>query len=326
MHRPIGIFVAGVILLISGLLGIFTFSLGVLGTMSIPSAQMPAMPAVRDVEYVAEGIFAVISAFYCWVAIDLFRMRSWARYATIVLAALGACFCGFSAVMMMLLRHMPLPSPSLPPRLLHELFVGLAIFYFVLAAISLFWVIYFNRASVRTAFMQAAAHRKGEDAYSGVILPNRRQHEVIGLAQVIVWVVAVLFLLGGASMIVLMLLGMPMFLFGWVATGAAAFLIEILCACLMVYAGIGLIFHWRGGWLLAVILQLYSLLSVILLLVPGYPARLFAASQMLTARLAPGAAVAPANPAFLVASSAVGGLVALGILVALVRCRQSYLS
>lgn len=325
MPRPIGIFIAGIILLVSGLFGLLIFSMGLLGTLSMPSVQTMA-PSTRAVTLAAECLVALISIFSCWVAVGLFRMRAWARYVSIVLAALGTCFCGLSAVMMLLLQHMPLPDANVTPQMQHRVFTFLALIYFVLAGIAVFWVIYFNRASIRAAFAAAAARRQGEDAFGGVILPNRQQHEVVSFAQIVLWIVAVLFLIGGASMIFLMFLATPMFLLGWLATGTAAFLIEIFWTCLLIYAGLGLIFRWRGGWFLAVFLQLYSLLSVVLLLIPGYTARLIAASELLAAHLAPGSAAGPVNASFMVASSAVGGLLALGILVALVHCRQSYLS
>ncbi len=325
MRRPIGIFIAGVILLVSGLLGLLTASLGLIGTLSVNPAQVPMVPGGRALTLGAEGAVAAVSVLFLWVGVELFRMRSWARYATIVLAALGACFCGLSAVMMALMRHLALPAPSLPPDLLRHIFTFSAVLYFILAAVAVYWIIYFNRDHVRAAFVESAARRQGQDAYGRVILPNPRHHAVIGFAQIVLWVVGILFLIGGASMIVLMLLGMPMFLFGWLATGLAALLVEVFWTCILIYAGLGLIFRWRGGWILAIALQLYSLVSVILLLVPGYPSRLFTASQILASRLVPGARSAPVNPPFLVASSAIGGLVALGILVALLRCRQSYL-
>lgn len=326
MQRPMGTFIAGVILLVFGLFGLLIFFLGLLGTLAMSSAQTAAVPSARSLSLAAEILFAILSIFCCWVSVGLFRMRAWARYVSIVMAALGACFCGLAAVMMLLLQRMPLPASNIPPEMQHSLFAFLSILYFFLAGIAVFWVIYFNRASVRAAFAAAAVRREGEDAFGGVILPNRRQHQVVSFAQIVLWVVAVLFLIGGASMIFLMVLGTPMFILGWLATGTAAFLIEILWTCLLIYAGLGLIFHWRGGWFLAVFLQGYSLLSVVLLLIPAYTARLIAASQMLASHLAPGAAGEPVSAPFMVASSAVGGLLALGILIALVHCRQSYLS
>jgi len=172
LKRPIGVFIAGVILLVSGLLGLVLFSLGVLGTMATSSLQTTMTPAARAVVYVTEASFAAFSVFCGWVAIDLFRLRAWARYASIVLAALAACFFGLSAILLTLLRNMPLPEQNLPPHLIEHIFLGLALLYFVIAAIGLFWVVYFNRASIRGAFAAAEAHRQGEDAFGGVILPN----------------------------------------------------------------------------------------------------------------------------------------------------------
>lgn len=331
MQRPMGIFIAGVILLISGLLGLLVCGVILLGGVSAESAPMAAVPYTRSILMVTGIVYAGISIFLGWVAVDLFRVRSWARYATIILAALGACFCAFLAVMMIVVRHLSLPnsssnpSPDLPPGMLHGILDGMTILYFVLAAIALFWVFYFNRASVRAAFTAAVIRRHGQDFTGDITLSIPQQHAVVGIAQVIVWINAVLWLIGAVYMVVELWLGLPMFLLGWLATGTAAFLAEALFACLLVYSGLGLIFRWRGGWYLAIMLQLFSLASILLLLIPGYAARLFAASQAFTMRFAPNAPMAPLNPSILAAISGIGGFIVLIILAALVRCRRSYL-
>ena len=325
MRKPIGVFIAGVILLVAGLLGLLTVSLGLLGITSLHSGQWPMTGGVRFLTFGAETITGLVSMFLCWVAVGLFGLRSWSRYAAIVVAALGACFCGVSALTLVLLLHSAPPVRSLPSGAQHHLFVLLAAFYFLLSAIAIFWVVYFNREPVRRAFAEMAARRQGQDAYGRVILPDRHRHSVINFAQIVVWIVGGLCLIGGLSMIVILLLGAPMFLLGWLVTGVAAFVVEILWAGILLYAGLGLIFRWRGGWILAVALQFYSLLSVILLLVPGYPQRLIQASHIVATRLSPGVTTTPVNPPFLIAASSIGGLVALGILVALLRCRKSYL-
>jgi hypothetical protein len=325
LKRPIGIFIAGVFLLVFGLIGLLLFGVGVLGTMSMPSMQTTMASSIRAVACVTEGVFAAFSAFCCWVAIGLFRMRAWARYVSIVLAALGACFFGLSAVMLTLLRNMPVPGQNLPPHLIEHIFLVLALVYFVLAAVGLFWVVYFNQQSIRTAFAAAATRRLGKEPYTGIIPPNLAQHRVIGFAQIVVWIVAVFFLGGGVSIIFLIFLRVPIFLFGWMATGETALLIQILLTCILIYSGLGLLFRWRNAWLLAIALQLYSILSVGLLLVPGYAARLVSATQTIADHLTPQAGIAPINGVILAASSALGGLVAIGILLALIQRRQDYL-
>lgn len=330
MQRPIGIFIAGVILLIFGLFGLLLFGIGILSISAIPALHTSMTPFARMTAIATEGVFAGISVFSCVVAVALFRMRSWARYSSIVLAALGAGFCGLSAIMMLLLRNMPLPAPNLSPQTVHSVLMVLAAIYFVLSAIALFWIFYFNRPSIRTAFASAEAQRRqplpGQMQIPPLPSAAPPQHAAIGFAQLVLWIAAALFLIGAASMAVLMVLGTPIFLLGWTATGPAAFLIEILFICLLLYAGIGLFRRWRTGWYLAVALQGYSLLAVMLLLVPGYAVRMIASSETIAMRFTHGAAVNPASVPFMMASSAVGGLVALGILVALIRRRHSYLS
>ncbi len=324
MQRPFGIFIAGTVLIVSGLLGLLVFSIGLLSVLPYAPMHTVMSPSMRAAALASEGVFAALSIFACIVAIALFRMRTWARYVSIVMAALGACFFALSAIMMLLMQTMPSLTPNAPAHTVHVLFMVMAAVYFVIAGISLFWVIYFNRQSVRAAFAAARAPRHGQDTDGNVIPTHPQQHPVFGLAEIVVWVAAVLFLVGGLSMVALLLLGMPIFLLGWNATGSAAFFIEVLLACLLLYAGFGLIRRWRTGWYLAVAMQLYSAVSFLLLLVPGYAQRLLAAGESLTMRLTPGAPINPISASFMIAGSAVGGLLALAILLALVRVRKSY--
>lgn len=324
MQRPFGIFIAAVILIVSGLLGLLVVSVGLLGILSSSALHPSIYPHTRAVALASEAVFAALSLFACFVAIALFRMRTWARYASIVMAALGACFFGLSAIMMLLLQNMPSPTPNIPAHTVHIVLLVMASVYFVIAAVSLFWVIYFNREPVRAAFAAAQALRQRQDP--NAILPNPHQLPAVGLAQILVWIIAALFLIGGLSLIVLLLLGTPIFLLGWSASGPAAFFIEILFACLLFYAALGLIRRWRAGWYLAVAVQIFSLLSCLLLLVPGYAQRLLAASESLTMRLTPGLPVNPLPAYLMIDGSALSGLLALAILLLLVRVRKSYLS
>jgi hypothetical protein len=341
MQRPIGIFIAGVILIVSGLLGLLVIGIGLLGILAVPTAHTTLTPALLALVIASQSVFALLDVFLCIVAIGLFRMSSWARYATIILAALGASFFALSAIGMLLVQRMPLPTPNVPAHTLHLVLTVMAVIYFVLSAIALFWIFYFNRSSVRSAFAAAQARRQaqGQIPLQPSLSPASDQPQlpqappppvnpqpVLGLAQIVLWIVAVLFLIGGLSMIALMLLGTSIFVLGWNATGPAAFFIELLFASVLLYAGLGLIRRWRISWYLAVALQLFSIVSVALLLIPGYVQRLIHASEATAARLTPGVPVYPLSDSIMVASSAVGGLFALIILAVLVRTRKSYLS
>ena len=333
MRRPVGIYIAGVILLVTGLLGLVIASFGILGAVSVPSSQTPMFPHFRALVFGASDLFAIVCVFLGWVAIDLFRMRIWARYATIALAVLGACYCGLSAVMMFVMQYVMPPNPQIRPELVHSIFDVLAILYLVLAAIAVFWVIYFNRKTVRAAFHPAAVIAPATftgGAVEGIVLPAQPVHRSLSAEEIILKAFGVLLLIGGGGMILLVLLGMPLVLFGWILTGKAALLADLLLAALNFYAGLGLILRWRSGWLLTFAIELFALVIISLNFIPSYAARTMAASRMFAMHLAPGTPTGtpamPIYPHLMMVTFAISDLLVLAILVLLFRSRRSYLS
>jgi hypothetical protein len=330
MCRPVGVIVAGVLLLLFGLCGLLLIALQIATMLLTHTGNTAMVPHGELVLLIFDGFLFALSLLSGWTGIALFRMRTWARYVTIVLAALGACFAGLTMMVCLLLRHTALPVPNLTPGQQQQVFAIVAFVYGVMMLIAVFWVVYLNLAPVRRAFAQAAAARHGEDAYGHVLLAGQHEHAPVSLSQIVVWITGVLFLLGGCSMVFLAWRELPMFLLGWLASGLGALLIELLWACLLFYAGLGLLLRWRAGWILAVCLQLYSLLSVFLLLLPGYPARMIHAMQAVSSRYSSlpvsASAFSPETSArFLMAGSALSGAISLLILIALVYCRRNYL-
>ncbi|ACO31745.1 MULTISPECIES: hypothetical protein [Acidobacterium] len=330
MRRPVGVIVAGILLLLSGLCGLLLIAVQIATMLITHSANAAMVPHGELVLLIFDGFIFAISVLSAWTGIALFRMRTWARYVTLVLAALGACFTGLAMMVCLLLLNTAPPVPNLAPATEHQVFLIAALVYGVMMLIAVFWIVYFNLASVRQAFAQAAAARHGEDAYGHVLLQGQHEHAPVSIAQIVVWITGVLFFLGGFSMVFLAWRQFPGFVLGWIVSGLGALLFDLLWACLLFYAGLGLLLRWRAGWIVAVFLQLYSLLSVFLLLLPGYPARMIHAMQIISSRYSsmPGGATAfspETNARFLMAGSALSGAIALVILIALVYCRRRYL-
>lgn len=330
MRRPAGVIVAGILLLLFSLCGLLLIALQIAAMLLTHTASAAIVPHGELVLLIFDGFLFALSVLSIWTAIALFRMRTWARYITIVLAALGACLAGLTLMVCLLLRHTTLPIPNMTPAMEPRIFIILAIFYGILMLIAIYWVVYFNLAATRSAFASAAAIRQGQDAFGRVILPGHHEHAHVSIVQIVVWIVGVLLFIGGFSMIFLAYRQIPVFMLGWLATGFAAVAVELVWACLLFYAGLGLLMRWRAAWIIAVCLQLYSLLSVFLLLVPGYAARMMNAMRAISMHYSSLSTTASAfepetNARFMMASSALGGALALLILIALVRCRGRYL-
>lgn len=154
MRRPVGVIVAGILLLLSGLCGLLLIAVQIATMLITHSANAAMVPHGELVLLIFDGFIFAISVLSAWTGIALFRMRTWARYVTLVLAALGACFTGLAMMVCLLLLNTAPPVPNLAPATEHQVFLIAALVYGVMMLIAVFWIVYFNLASVRQAFAQ----------------------------------------------------------------------------------------------------------------------------------------------------------------------------
>jgi uncharacterized membrane protein (DUF2068 family) len=243
MKRPFGLVFSAIILLIGSL---FQFLMA--GVMALSGAAMPKgtatggfpgapptapMPAWIPVYMYCLSVFVICLGVWGIVTtIGLFRLRRWARYSILVIGGGLALIGTVSMLVTALLVFVPLPLPaSADPSqaqtvqgMIKVIFVVVALFYALVGALGIWWLVYFNRKQVRDIFAGAG----------GQIAESRRPF--------LIALLAVLNLIGAAGCLLMALLPLPLLLLGFILHGWQKTAICFAFAALQAAVGIGL---WR---------------------------------------------------------------------------------
>jgi len=167
MKRPAGVTVSAVILAVLSLLQIVLgLGMALLGSLThekgSPAAALPGWIAIIMYELCA--LFLLIAAWGIATAIGLHRLRRWARYSTLIIGGLVAV-CG---LLMAAGGLIALFAPQLTAAgaatgsihsaqfLVRAVFGIMELLYLAVAAIGIWWLVYFNRKHVRMAFAPPA--------------------------------------------------------------------------------------------------------------------------------------------------------------------------
>lgn len=151
MRRPGGVVFAAVLLGIIAVFGILCTATGLVLAIFTRNPILPS--AFRPYAVFANAIGLGFFLWCAWTVIDLFRMRVWARISAAVIGLIVAVFSALAGAGMIAARRY---APMLPAGAsnvnIASVFIYMSIFYFVVAAIGVGWVIYFNLSHVRAAF------------------------------------------------------------------------------------------------------------------------------------------------------------------------------
>lgn len=304
-----GITAAAVVAILGSLVSIF-----VAAVMALSGAAM-RMPTDRPLNQPlpSVGVIAIMGfmyfAFGAWgvmSAIGLLRLKNWARLCFLIFGGLLAFF-SLSATAGSLILALPgatPPAPNVTPALLRgvaAVFVMLSLTGFAIAS---WWLVYFNRASVKAEFG------------TGASTPLPRQFPLA--IRIIAW----LLVAGGAINAVQMLTGYPLVLLGIVLRGWASGLALALLAAISVSAGLGLLKKRVEAHSLAVAYFGFGVLNqVSYLVLPGSFARML--DVMRETQGTQGLPASAMNPFMIFAM--LFGLVFTGVvLVLLIRARKPF--
>ncbi len=225
MHRRwIGIR-ASAVLAIAGSLatlvlgGVMLFGL-LVAPRPVTGPKAPPFP-MAAIGIVMALLFAGLSGWGICTAIGIFRRRGWARVSIVVFAIL-LTFMGVGAGLAIL--FMPaLPSQGgVSQNLMDTVRWAIAVFYGVLAAIGVWWLVLFNLSATKEYFVPG-----------GPSEPSTRPLSV----SVIGW-----FLLAGSLFLAVMaVFRLPAFVFGVVITGWGGLVVYTIFAGAQIYLGMGLL-------------------------------------------------------------------------------------
>lgn len=153
MARSVGITISAAIVFIGCAFTLLFGGIAALGlvmTSLLPTANMPTFVIYFAI---VEAAFAVgFSGWGIASGVGLINTKEWARISMIVFAAILAFFTIPAALLM---GFVPLPTPkdpNLPSNFALMLRVGIVFFYGALGALAIFWLYFFNRASIKAQF------------------------------------------------------------------------------------------------------------------------------------------------------------------------------
>lgn len=273
-HRPVGLMIAASVL---ALLACFVVlgGMGVLASVLLIHTpqldqQMEQFPALRAIEIV-NGIVILLVGWLCaWTAVDLFRVKRWARISILILGGMIAFFSLADGAIfgVMALNPMALTpqAAQVPTGVMKVIFLVLAGISFLFMLVGVWWLVYFNLRRVRAVFAWQGAVAAEAWTQSATVEPAKPESDAI---SVLVSCLAVLYLLGAAGAVVAALLHFPMLIFSHIFTGNTASMMLLFMAAVGIWLGIGLLRRIKAAWAVALVFNAFGLLSELWMLLPS---------------------------------------------------------
>jgi hypothetical protein len=281
MKRSGGVTLAAVFSLLGSLA---TLLLGCLMLLAAVFARHSSTPTPGSgVMIFSSLMFFLPAAWGIATSIGLFRLKHWSRISILIFAGLLA-FMGLSVPIAFFAMPMP-PVPNQDPHIWTSVRVGMSALYLLLAAVGVWWLVFFNRASVKGQFLGGApaAARSGR--------------------PISISIIAWLLLLGSLTTLGCALLRFPAVFFNRLLTGWAAVLCYLAFAVVTLYLGFGLLRLNPRARVLAIYYTVFAMLNAMLFYtLPGAKERLSAMTSSLPQFLRPATPtpVPTLNPWFLV--------------------------
>jgi len=291
------------------------------------SAANGAPPPPQELLVGMMGFFALMALLcFAWglsTFIGLLRMRNWARISIMVI---GGCLAAFGllevfgCIMMQFIVPSILASQNAgqanlvatDPNMLRGVFIIGAVVNAGIAAIGIWWLVYFALRRTRDAFklvMLTPALTSTAQLNPASPITDFSVAQPVVPAQPVtavpadiaapaavpdaparpisITIVAVLMFLGAFSLLFCCVLPYPLFFFGIQFSGWFAHSIALSMAVLYALAAYGLLRRMHFGWLLAVGVQCLGLLNVLTMLVPQARDRWVTYTQALTQSMTP---------------------------------------
>lgn len=240
MNRPLPVILSAILLgLLAALQLIATALMALAGFVllhkSLPTSPPPPFaPSFLPIMMFALSLFCTAVAVWSILTlIGLVRLRSWARYSTLIIAGCVTIFAGMATLMSFampyLLSSVAAQTPAPNPNMMHGAFFFGGTLCAIFTAIGIAMLVYYNLAKTRTLFLQNAPVNLGPPS----TITGRPRPTAI---TVISW----LYLVSGAFSLLYLFLPFPAFFLGFVLYGFAGRLVYLALGALTFAIGYGL--------------------------------------------------------------------------------------
>ena len=280
MKRPIGLVLSAIVLSLAALfLLLMTALMAVAGVFA--GRQPTIQPAPHFLIYLMLAIslfYAVLSVWAILTVIGILRLRAWARYSILIIGG-SLAVLGLLAALFTLVGRTMLPIPPTRPPLdshfMTIVFLFIGAFYLLLAAIGIWWLIYFNLRPVRELFSNP-----------NLILQSSNPTGRFSRTPTAIKIIAGFLLLSSACCLFGALLPFPAFILGFILPPIAAHILYLGFAVLTAFAGYGLLRLQESARLLTIGFLLLGCCNILLAALPWYQAQFRLYTMQLMAQIA----------------------------------------
>jgi hypothetical protein len=218
MRRPIGVTASAIVAFLGSTLALIIAPLIIADPFLQPPAGSQAVPPPAAALVLSGLMFAILGGIGIWTAVDLFRLRSWARTSILIFAGFVAISSLFTMLMFMVV---PMPA-NISAETLRNFRTTMVIGMAVPLVIAVWWLFQFNTASTKAAFATTDT----------LASPSR---------PISITIIAMMMFIAGLWCFVPVFAQAPGFLFGVALTGWTATVIYVVLAVVSIYTAKGLL-------------------------------------------------------------------------------------
>jgi hypothetical protein len=264
MKRPFGLILSAIILGLSALFLLIMTAVMAVAALSSSHQPTTAMPHFAMFLILGLSVFyAILAVWAILTVIGILRLRTWARYSILIIGSGLACLGVLLTLGTILSRNMfaSLPSrTSAPdPHMMAALFTILIAIYVVMAAIGIWWLIYFNLRSTRELFQASES-----------ALPPNSTASSLSQRPTAITILACFFLFCAACCGLLVFAPFPGFLLGFILPTKAAHVLYLAFALITALIAYGLLRLKEYARLATIAFLLFGVFNVLLSLLPWY--------------------------------------------------------
>ncbi len=274
MKRPIGLILSAIVLSLAALFFILTAAF-----MVFVGIFADHRPNIATTPFTTQHFFLylmlAVALFYVALAtwailtiIGILRLRSWARYSILIIGG-GITILSLFAAMGTLVSRTILPNlaaqqPNVDRHIFSIVSFVIVAFYLIVAAVGVWWLIYFNLRSIRELF--SIAKFRIPSPIDTLVTPDP--------VPPAIKIVAGFLLLGAVFCLLCIFLPFPAFFLGFILPPKVSHILYVAFTALASFAGYGLLRLKESARLLTIAFLLLGFCNLAMLALPWYQSRL----------------------------------------------------